>query len=162
MYAACTPCQCGSSSGNGGCTCGGVHAVPSDKPPHDELVWVTVQDLMVLARAWLALVCVHDEVPWAARTCASASVSAPRTVGGMYRMSCTHPGLFMKLHLSPLRKPARLHIVQREVQYRTMGEVGHDEGVRCATVLMQDYKVHDIIGAARSGKLFDDVCATIT
>ena len=29
-------------------------------------------------------------------------------------------------------------------------------------LLMQDYKVHDIIGAARSGKLFDDVCATIT
>ena len=76
-------------------------------------------------------------------------------------MSCVHPGLFMKLHLSPLRKPAQPHVVQCEVQRRTMREVGYDEGVRCAMVLMQDYKVRDVVGMARSGKLFDDVRAAI-
>ena len=137
------------------------HAVPGDEPPHDELVWVAVQELAILARARLALIRVHDKVPWAACTHASASVSALHTVGGTYRVSCAHLGLFMKLHLSPLGKPARPHVVQHEVQRRTMGEVGYDEGVGCAMVLLQDYKVRDVIGMACSGKLFDDVRAAI-
>ena len=161
MYTACAPRQHGGGGSSGGRTCGGVHATPGDEPSHDELVWVAVQDLAVLARARLALIRVHDEVLWAAHTRASASVSALCTVGGTYRVSCAHPGLFMKLHLSPLRKPVQLHVVQCEVQHRTMGEVGYDEGVRCAMVLIQDYKVHDVVGAACSGKLFDDVRAAI-
>ena len=76
-----------------------------DEAPLDELVWVTAQDLTVLAHAQLALICIHDEVPWASHTCTSASASALHTVEETHCLSCTHPCLFMKLHLSLLGKP---------------------------------------------------------
>jgi hypothetical protein len=115
---------------------GRVHRAAGDEAALDELVRVAAHNLAVLARARLALVRVHDEVAWAAGTrqsayklaaksrkeqdassCVKAASRTKEKVGrgrrkgyrvttSTHRGSFSQPGLFMKLHLRPLGKPA--------------------------------------------------------
>jgi len=42
----------------------GAHAETDDKCTFDELVWVVSKNLTILARAWLGLICVDNQVGW--------------------------------------------------------------------------------------------------
>lgn len=97
-----------------------VHSPSSNQTPLNELVRITPHDLSIFARPGLTLVGVDDQVPrsedppphtanptkFKSAQTPSEQIFREEELKKTHRLSFSHPGLFMKLHLSPLGKPA--------------------------------------------------------
>ena len=89
------------------------HSTICDKTSLDELVMITSKGSSALARSWPSFVWIYNKIPqdwayWKYRVRESIQV---------HHGSFSQPGLFMKLHFSPLRKPCTSSTSETRVAY---------------------------------------------